>query len=85
MQKIDINEIKKARKRLENVIMYNPLAFAPRLSKLANANIYLKKENLQLTGAFKIRGAFNKIAKLKEENKEALKNGVICASAGNHA
>ncbi|MWV66435.1 threonine ammonia-lyase [Helicobacter saguini] len=89
MKLIPLNEIKQAASRLENVIAKNPLAFAPRLSKLAATNVYLKKENLQLTGAFKIRGAFNKLAKLKESDDkngtQILSSGVICASAGNHA
>ena len=50
-----------AQKRLKNVVMSSALGYAPVLSKIAGAEIYLKKENLQLTGAFKIRGAFNKI------------------------
>lgn len=80
---IDINLIKQARQRLDSIIAKNPLSYAPRLSQIANAEIYLKKENLQLTGAFKIRGAYNKIAKLVESNKQ--NKGVIAASAGNHA
>ncbi|RDU61115.1 threonine ammonia-lyase [Helicobacter marmotae] len=77
-----------AKKRLEDVIMPSALSYAPMLSKLAEAEIYLKKENLQLTGAFKIRGAFNKIASLIEKTSEKTSgaiNGVIAASAGNHA
>jgi threonine dehydratase len=49
---------------------------------MAHANVYLKKENLQITGAFKIRGAYNKIASLSEAQRQA---GVVAASAGNHA
>ncbi len=89
MRLIELDNIKIAQKRLHNIIMQHPLAYAPRLSKIANAQVYLKKENLQLTGAFKIRGAFNKIAALKEldekNNTHILDKGVICASAGNHA
>ncbi|RDU65369.1 threonine ammonia-lyase [Helicobacter didelphidarum] len=89
MKLIDINEIKKAQNRLQHIIAQNPLAYAPRLSKVANTQVFLKKENLQLTGAFKIRGAFNKLASLKEEDEKnkttILEQGVICASAGNHA
>ena len=51
-------------------------------SKETGNDVYIKPENLQRTGAFKIRGAYNKIAKLTEEEK---KRGVIAASAGNHA
>lgn len=86
---IELDSIKAAKNRLQHIIMQHPLAYAPRLSNIANAKVYLKKENLQPTGAFKIRGAFNKIATLKEldskNNTQILNKGVICASAGNHA
>lgn len=89
MKLISISHIQDARSRLQSVIAYQPLAFAPRISKVANAQVFLKKENLQLTGAFKIRGAYNKIATLKEQDARDgtnfLAQGVICASAGNHA
>lgn len=89
MKLINISHIQDARSRLQSVIAYQPLAFAPRISKVANAQVFLKKENLQLTGAFKIRGAYNKIATLKEQDARDgtnfLAQGVICASAGNHA
>jgi len=79
---IDIEKIKEAQKRVEQVAVKTPFAYAPVLSKRAGCDIFLKKENLQVTGAFKIRGAFNKIATLSEEDK---KRGVVAASAGNHA
>jgi threonine dehydratase len=79
---ITLNNIKEAKQRLEGVINKTPLAHAPILSKELGANIYLKKENLQFTGSFKLRGAFNKISLLSEEEKHA---GVVAASAGNHA
>lgn len=79
---ITLNDIKEAKTRLEGVINNTPLTYAPILSKNSNANIYLKKENLQLTGSFKIRGAFNKLCLLSKEEKQ---NGVVAASAGNHA
>lgn len=89
MKLIDISHIQDARARLQGVIAHHPLAFAPRISKAANAQVFLKKENLQLTGAFKIRGAYNKLATLKEQDEREgtnlLAQGVICASAGNHA
>ena len=65
-----------------NVILNTPLELNQRLSKKYNCNIYLKREDLQTVRSFKIRGAFNKIYNLK--NEEKLK-GVVCASAGNHA
>lgn len=79
---ITLNDIKKAKTRLDGVIQDTPLTFAPNLSKQLDAQIYLKKENLQITGSFKIRGAFNKVATLTQEQKDA---GVVAASAGNHA
>lgn len=79
---INIDKIKEAKNRLEGIIRATPVAYAPILSKKYKADIYLKKENLQLTGSFKLRGAFNKIATLSESER---KKGVVAASAGNHA
>jgi threonine dehydratase len=79
---IDLKKIKEAKKRVDKVIYKTPFAYAPTLSQKVGNEIYLKKENLQITGAFKLRGAFNKIASLSEEKR---KKGVIAASAGNHA
>lgn len=79
---IELNRFIEAHKNVKKVALKTPFALAPNLSSLKNANIYLKKENLQLTGAFKIRGAFNKIAMLSDAEREC---GVIAASAGNHA
>ena len=79
---ITLNNIKEAKKNLENIAVNTPLAKAPILSKELNAEIFLKKENLQLTGSFKLRGAFNKVATLSKKQKD---NGVVAASAGNHA
>ena len=79
---INIKKIKEAKTRLNGIIRSTPIAFAPILSKQHNADIYLKKENLQLTGSFKLRGAFNKIAKLSNDERQ---KGVVAASAGNHA
>ncbi len=59
-----------------------PFAFAPYLSEAGGCEVWLKKENLQITGAFKIRGAYNKIASLTDEERA---RGVVAASAGNHA
>lgn len=79
---ITLNNIKEAQKNLKNIAQNTPLAKAPILSKELNAEIYLKKENLQLTGSFKLRGAFNRVANLTDKQKQ---NGVVAASAGNHA
>ena len=79
---IELEKIKKAKESVSKVIYKTPFAYAPILSQKVGNEIYLKKENLQITGAFKLRGAFNKIASLNEEKR---KKGVIAASAGNHA
>jgi len=79
---IDLQEIKKAREKVKDIVLNTPFAKAPLLSQRCGANVYLKKENLQLTGAYKIRGAYNKISSLSESER---KKGVIAASAGNHA
>lgn len=79
---ITLDDIKKAKKNLEGISNNTPFTKAPFLSETYNSEIYLKKENLQLTGSFKLRGAFNRVANLNEEKKQ---NGVVAASAGNHA
>ena len=79
---IILNDIKEAQKNLKDIAQNTPLSKAPILSKELNAQIYLKKENLQLTGSFKLRGAFNRVANLNDKQKQ---NGVVAASAGNHA
>lgn len=79
---ITLDNIKDAKKNLKDVALHTPINKSPFLSKTFNSEIYLKKENLQLTGSFKLRGAFNRIANLDEKSKE---KGVVAASAGNHA
>jgi threonine dehydratase len=79
---LNLEKIYEAKERIKNVVVETPLAFAPYLSEIGECEVYLKKENLQVTGAFKIRGAYNKIASLSDEQRQC---GVIAASAGNHA
>jgi len=79
---LDLNNIKKAYERVLGVVHRTPFSYAPILSQISGYEVYLKKENLQRTGAFKLRGAFNKIASLVESGA---KGGVVAASAGNHA
>ena len=79
---IPLQKIKDAQKRIEDVAVNTPFSHAPYLSEIAGCNVYLKKENLQITGAFKLRGAYNKIATLTPQQREC---GVVAASAGNHA
>lgn len=78
----DVKKIYEARERIKDVVVDTPFSYAPHLSENSGCQVYLKKENLQVTGAFKIRGAYNKIATLSDAQKEC---GVIAASAGNHA
>jgi threonine dehydratase len=77
-----LDEIKKAQERLSPVIKKTPLIFSELYSDKSGNNVYLKPENLQRTGSFKIRGAYNKIASLTPEQRE---KGLVTASAGNHA
>jgi threonine dehydratase len=79
---LDLNSIKKAHQRVSGIVHRTPFAYAPILSEISGYEVYLKKENLQRTGAFKLRGAFNKIASLVESGENG---GVVAASAGNHA
>jgi len=79
---IQVSQIQKAKNRIDGIVNKTPFTYAPLLSKHCNTFIFLKKENLQLTGAYKLRGAYNKIASLSPEERA---RGVIAASAGNHA
>lgn len=79
---ITFDKIKEAHKNLQGVAQVTPMTKAPILSEDSGSDIYLKKENLQLTGSFKLRGAYNRIANLSQEKRD---KGVVAASAGNHA
>ena len=79
---VPISKIVQARRRLNSVISHTPLVLSPHLCEATGCEVYLKSENLQITGAYKIRGAYNKISSLSAEEKQ---KGVITASAGNHA
>ncbi|MGZ3862972.1 MAG: threonine ammonia-lyase IlvA [Bacteroidia bacterium] len=79
---ITVENINKAAKRLQGVAQHTPLQFNLQLSEEFGCNVYLKREDLQVVRSYKLRGAYNKISSLTESEK---KNGVVCASAGNHA
>lgn len=79
---ITIQDIIDAKNTIRNHVKRTEVLRVNKLSALTNMNIFLKLENLQSSGSFKIRGASNKLASLTQEE---LDNGVICASAGNHA
>jgi threonine dehydratase len=79
---ISIDEIQKAAASLKNSILRTPLVHSPSLSRIFGGEIFLKLENLQKTGAFKIRGATYKLHKHRDQIGPG---GVVAASAGNHA
>lgn len=76
------NEIVKTKELIRKYIHETPLDYSNTLSRTTNADVYLKMENLQKTGSFKVRGAFSRLIRLSEEER---KRGVIAVSAGNHA
>lgn len=78
-QTLDIN---KAHLRLKNVVVRTPVQVHRKLSERLGAEIYLKREDLQVVRSYKIRGAYNLISSLPREEQV---RGVVCASAGNHA
>ena len=79
---VDLNQIISAREKMKGIIHETPLDFSQTFSDMSNNQVYLKLENLQKTGSFKVRGSINKLTSL---SKEELSKGVIAASAGNHA
>ncbi|MBO6046784.1 MAG: threonine ammonia-lyase [Erysipelotrichaceae bacterium] len=79
---LKLKDFQEAKERVDQVILPTPLIYSEAFSKEYRNKVYIKPENLQRTGAFKIRGAYNKIMKMSDEAKE---KGLIAASAGNHA
>lgn len=79
---LDLKHFQEAKKRVDEVIIPTPLIYSEAFSKECKNQVYIKPENLQRTGAFKIRGAYNKIVKMDDEAKA---KGLIASSAGNHA
>jgi len=79
---VTLSDIKDAKKRLENIVSKTPLMKSIFLSQEKNAQVFFKGDNFQITGSFKPRGAFNKVAMLDDAKRSA---GVVAASAGNHA
>ena len=77
-----LEQFKNARSVLKGVIRETSLIDSPALSKGCGNRVYLKPENMQVTGAYKIRGAYYKISTLSDEEKA---RGLVTASAGNHA
>lgn len=79
---LKLEQFQEAKKRVDEVIIPTPLIYSEAFSKECKNQVYIKPENLQRTGAFKIRGAYNKIVKMSDEAKA---KGLIASSAGNHA
>ncbi|MGO7323646.1 threonine/serine dehydratase [Rhizobium ruizarguesonis] len=77
-----IQDIREAQERLKPHIRHTPLLRAEKMESAAGCQLYLKPETLQITGAFKIRGALNKALSL---SREEIANGIIATSSGNHA
>ena len=77
-----LSNIIAAQKKLKGIVKHTPLEHSKTFSAMSGASVIMKLENLQSTGSFKVRGAYNKIRSL---SKEELRRGVVCASAGNHA
>ena len=79
---LKLEDFQAAKKRVDEVILETRLIHSEAFSEECGNDVYIKPENLQRTGAFKIRGAYNKIMKLDDEAKH---KGLIASSAGNHA
>ena len=79
---MDFQKIIEAKERLASVVQKTPLDYSTTFSAITGGDVYLKCENMQKTGSFKVRGAYNKIAKLHESGN--LK-AIVASSAGNHA
>ena len=79
---ICLADVESASKRLEPVAVRTPLVTNPELDRRLEANVFLKAENLQHIGAFKFRGAYNRMVQLSNHER---KNGVVAFSSGNHA
>ncbi|HJE85800.1 MAG TPA: pyridoxal-phosphate dependent enzyme, partial [Corynebacterium amycolatum] len=75
-------DIQIAQARISSVIAATPLQFSPRLSEITGAKVFLKREDLQDVRSYKIRGAYNAMVQVTDEERAA---GVVAASAGNHA
>src|SRR4051794_35809496 len=82
MSCVSAESIDRASQLLEGVISATPLSFSKRLSDRYGAEVYLKREDLQTVRSYKIRGSYNFMGSLSDQERLA---GVVCASAGNHA
>lgn len=81
LSSLTINSLQ-AKERIQEIVTRTPLQYNIHLSEKYGAEVYLKREDLQVVRSYKLRGAFNKISSLTDEERS---RGVVCASAGNHA
>ena len=79
---LSVAEIQAARELIDGVVRHTPVIGLRPLTELVGGPVRLKCENLQRAGSFKIRGAYTRLSRLSDEEKQA---GVVAASAGNHA
>src|SRR3954447_24014648 len=79
---VSADDVLRAAQAVEGVARETPLMPAKRLSRQTGGELWLKLENLQVTGSFKVRGAINRLSAMSDEERS---RGVIAASAGNHA
>ena len=77
-----LDDFRAARRVLDGVLHRTDLMYSPFFTKTTGNQVYIKPENMQVTGAYKIRGAYFKCSALSDEEKE---RGLVTASAGNHA
>ena len=81
-KKLTLEKFEEATEAVSRVITETKLVYSEHFSNMTGNKVYFKPENMQYTGAYKVRGAYYKISTLSEEEK---KKGLITASAGNHA
>src|ERR1039458_1547794 len=79
---VTVDDVRRAYARIRDSLLLSPCSHSETFSQLSGNKVFLKMENLQMTGAYKERGALNKILTLTAEERE---RGLITASAGNHA
>ncbi|HSL37394.1 MAG TPA: pyridoxal-phosphate dependent enzyme, partial [Arthrobacter sp.] len=79
---VTLDNVLEAQKLLDGIITRTPVESSRALGSMIGGEVFLKCENLQRAGSFKVRGAYVRMAKLSPEEK---KRGVVAASAGNHA
>lgn len=81
-KEVNINDIYEAAERIKKYVRHTPLLNASAMRDEVGCDLYLKAESLQVTGAFKVRGAFNKVLSIPEEERG---HGIITSSSRNHA